>query len=145
MKYIKNTTKDTESTIYCSNGKHSSYLVLFWSLGHIEKSFSPKLPEYFIQGVRNPGPDLVYAQKVVGLKRQSNSPHLVMFVCLHQSGPLNKGPYGCHTRLQFTILKENKLIKQSFTQQKQKLLKAIMCVLLLSIRNSKWPPSPHRQ
>jgi hypothetical protein len=43
--------------------------VLFWSLGKIEKSFSPKLPDYFIQGVRNPGPDLVHAHKVAGLNR----------------------------------------------------------------------------
>jgi hypothetical protein len=32
---------------------HKFVIVLPWSRGKIEKSFSPKLSDYFIQGVRN--------------------------------------------------------------------------------------------
>ena len=47
-----------KSTIFFSNGKQfcgKTFVlpVLPRSLGKIEKSFSPKLPDYFIQGVRN--------------------------------------------------------------------------------------------
>jgi len=34
-------------------GKTACSFVLPWSRGKIEKSFSPKLTDYFIQGVRN--------------------------------------------------------------------------------------------
>ena len=40
-----------KSTIYFYNGKHACSLSLPRSRGKIEKSFSPKLPDYFIQGV----------------------------------------------------------------------------------------------
>jgi len=62
MKCIKNATKTwvciDKSTIYFNNGKKNCrkmlvYLVLSRSLGKIEKSFSPKLTDYSIQGVRN--------------------------------------------------------------------------------------------
>ena len=62
MKYILNTAKTqmyiNKSTIYFNNGKQFFEktllkLVLPRSLGKIEKSFSPKLTDYFIQGVRN--------------------------------------------------------------------------------------------
>ena len=48
-----------KSTIYFSNGKQFCgktivLSVLPMSLGTIEKSFSPKLPDYFIQGARKP-------------------------------------------------------------------------------------------
>ena len=46
-----------ETTIYFSDGKFFCrktivLSVLHRSLGKIEKSFSPKLPDYFIQGVK---------------------------------------------------------------------------------------------
>jgi hypothetical protein len=54
MKCIKNATKTwvyiDKSTIYFNM---LVYLVLSRSLGKIEKSFSPKLTDYSIQGVRN--------------------------------------------------------------------------------------------
>jgi len=46
-----------KSTIYFNNGKHFCRKMLLLhvlarSLGKIEKSFSPELTDYFIQGVR---------------------------------------------------------------------------------------------
>ena len=61
MKYIKNTAK----TLYIDNliqqwktilreTRRVAQVVLPWSRGKIEKSFSPKLTDYFIQGVSKP-------------------------------------------------------------------------------------------
>jgi hypothetical protein len=44
-------------------GKSACKLVLPMSLGKIEKSFSPKLTDYFIQGMKSSYPGLEQPQK----------------------------------------------------------------------------------